>query len=345
MRIRPALFIALALTSSLFLSSCGSTPKKIVVSTPKAPPVNLFTALPGGNGPIVVVKVDDTPAAHPQIGLESADIVYIEQVEGGLTRIAAIFSNPLTLPDLVGPVRSARISDIDIFAQYGRIGFAFSGAQKLLYPKIAAANLENISADHEPASIYSRAVNRQEPTNEILHLKSLLFKSLDIEKRKIAMPKDPGWFFGAAPVGSRPIISASFTWPASHYAAKWSTSQKRWLLTYQGAPDTAESGVQLGCENLIIQKVTITPSIYHDKVGGITPFSQTVGSGTAYLLRSGGATPIFWNRATPDSVTSWTTKEGVPAKFTPGKIWIALVAQDPLFVEAPLASAPPTTKK
>jgi len=344
-RVRPTLLIAAALSTTLFLSACGSSPKKIQAPTTPAASINLFTNLPGGNGAIIAVKIDDTREAHPQIGIESADIVYIEQVEGGLTRIAAIFSNPLTLPELVGPVRSARISDLDIFAQYGHIGFAFSGAQKLLYPKIAAANLENISADHEPPSIYSRAANRQAPTDEILHLRSLLTKSVDVEKRKIDLPKNPGWFFGTAPVGSQPIISATFSWPASRYGAKWSTSQKRWLLSYDGAPDLAESGLQLGCENLIIQKVAITPSIYHDKVGGITPFSQTVGSGNAYLLRDGGVTPIFWNRQLPETVTSWSTKDGAVAKFVPGKIWIALVAQDPLFVVAPVASASPTTKK
>jgi hypothetical protein len=64
----------------------------------------------------LAVKIYDTAQAHPQAGLEDADIVYIEQVEGGLTRLAAIFSS--TIPKVVGPVRSARISDIEILEQY-----------------------------------------------------------------------------------------------------------------------------------------------------------------------------------------------------------------------------------
>ena len=80
--------------------------------------------------------------AHPQIGLEDADVVYIEQVEGGLTRLAAVFSS--TIPVRIGPVRSARISDIDILSQYGRVAFAYSGAQRKLLPVITAANLQDL---------------------------------------------------------------------------------------------------------------------------------------------------------------------------------------------------------
>ena len=61
-------------------------------------PSNSISGLPGGDGPVLVVKIDDTRQAHPQIGLEEADIIYIEQVEGGLTRLAAIFSSSIPTP-------------------------------------------------------------------------------------------------------------------------------------------------------------------------------------------------------------------------------------------------------
>ena len=73
---------------------------------------NSLSGRVGSDGPILAVKIDDTAPAHPQAGLEDADIVYIEQVEGGLTRLAAIFSSKI--PEVIGPVRSARISDIEI---------------------------------------------------------------------------------------------------------------------------------------------------------------------------------------------------------------------------------------
>ena len=316
------------------LCGCGLASQKSSSDQSKPEALNLLTHLPGGNGPVLAVKIDDTPAAHPQLNLEKADVVYIEQVEGGLSRIAAIFTNPTTLPDEVGPVRSARISDLDILAQYGHVGFAFSGAQKLFYPKIDSANLENLSADHEPPTIYSRDPSRQAPTDMILHPKLLLQKSISTEKRAIDSVKSSGWSFGSAPSGGTEIQDATFSWPASKYSATWSAKERRWLLSYNGMPDLSASGMQLGAPTLIIQKVVITPSIYHDKVGGVTPFSQTVGSGTAYLLRDGKAYPIFWNRAAAEKTTTWTLKDGSPANFASGQIWIALTDSEPKFTKS-----------
>ena len=71
--------------------------------------------------------------------------------------------------------------------------------------------------------------------------------------------------------------------------------------------------------------------MYHDKVGGITPFSNTVGTGTGYILRDGYAIPATWSRPDPTVGTTWTLLDGSPALMKPGHIWIALTDQKPLF--------------
>ena len=124
--------IVVAAIAIFLLTGCATLTQgfKSVVTAPEE--INLLSGRIGGNGPVLVVKIDDTKYAHPQIGLEAADIVYIEQVEGGVTRLAAVFSSKI--PDRIGPVRSARISDIDILSQFGRVAFAYSGAQSKLLP-------------------------------------------------------------------------------------------------------------------------------------------------------------------------------------------------------------------
>jgi hypothetical protein len=93
------------------------------------------------------VKIDNVGAAQgEQAGLNSADIVYVILVEGGLSRYLAIFDSS-DAPDEVGPVRSARQTDIPLLAAYGRIGLAYSGAIPGLLPELAVANLENITPD------------------------------------------------------------------------------------------------------------------------------------------------------------------------------------------------------
>ena len=109
-------YISTAVIAVVLLTSCSSLSSTLKSVTPAPIEKNLLSGRPGVNGALLVVKIDDTNAAHPQIGLEDADVVYIEQVEGGLTRLAAVFSS--VIPTRVGPVRSARISDIEILSQY-----------------------------------------------------------------------------------------------------------------------------------------------------------------------------------------------------------------------------------
>ena len=334
--------VGIVAASLLFLTGCGSS----AVSGSKAPAVvatNALTGLPGINGAVLFVKIDDTLAAHPQIGLDSADVIYIEQVEGGLTRLAAVFSNKL--PAQIGPIRSARISDIDLMANYGRVGMAYSGAQSKFLPVLRAANIEDIGAATEPASIYSRDPSRSAPTDMVLNPKALLNKSINVEQRKIVAAKSVGWKFGPLPSGGKAIKSVELKWPAAKYRAVWSAASQKWKMYYNGALDVAADGAQLGSPTLLIQMVSITPSIYHDKLGSYTPFSNTVGSGTGYLLRDGQEIPVFWNRVSAIEPTTWTLKDGSPAYLPVGQVWVALTDQLPTFAFPTLSTPAPSASK
>jgi len=308
-------------------------------------PVNSLSGRVGTDGPILVVKIDDTPAAHPQAGLEDADIVYIEQVEGGLTRLAAIFSSKI--PSVIGPVRSARISDIEILEQFGRVAFAYSGAQSKLLPVIASANLENLGAQRQSKEIYANDPMRTSPTAMMLNAATLMGKVRE-QGLPIANSKNVGWSFSDSIETGTAISSAKVSWPANSYSAKWSDSEKRWLLSHNGSADISSSGVHLGPTTFVIQLVSITPSEYHDKVGGVTPYSATVGSGRGYILRDGKFIPAIWNRPTGLSGTAWTTTGGEEVAFAAGQVWIALTDREPIFtpISSPVAAdAPATTSK
>jgi hypothetical protein len=323
---------------AVVLTSCASIPSAIPIIG-KEPILNSISGREGTDGPVLVVKIDDTPAAHPQAGLEDADLVYIEQVEGGLTRLAAVYSS--VIPARIGPVRSARITDIELLAQFGHVAFAYSGAQKKLLPVIASANLENMGAQRQPASIYTTDPNRVSPVAMMLRA-DLLMQKIKDEGKSIVTSKNMGWVFGELNSTGTEISAVKVSWPANSYSAKWSASQKRWLLEHSGAPDLAESGKELGPTTFVIQLVSITPSEYHDKVGGITPFSQTVGTGKGYVLRDSKYIPANWSRANASEGTIWTDAEGQEIHFAPGQIWIALTDKEPIFtpVIADATSAP-----
>lgn len=289
---------------------------------------NLFSGLPGENNQILVVKVDDTKQARPQVGLEDADVIYVEQVEAGLTRIAALYSSHL--PDLIGPVRSARISDIELFAQFGRVGLAYSGAQSKMRPVIAGANIENLSAEINPPSIYTKDPSRVGPVNMILKPSLLLERANAKAKTKIDLPIRSPWSFGDAPSEQVVTTTAKIKWPNARYELRWDEVRKQYLTYFNGEANLSAAGEQLGADTAIIQLVSIAPSIYGDKFGGVTPFSKTTGSGKAIMLRDGFRYEITWKRDLATDVTTWLTKDGKVANFKPGKVWIFLTDTAPI---------------
>ena len=299
-------------------------------------PVNSLSGRIGNDGPILVVKIDDTNAAHPQVGLEDADIVYIEQVESGLTRLAAVYSSKI--PAVIGPVRSARISDIEILEQFGRVAFAYSGAQKKLLPVISAANLENLGAQRQSREIYANDPLRNAPTAMMLQAQTLMQKVSE-QQLPVATSKGAGWNFANDFDTGTAIASAKVSWPANSYDVTWSESEKRWLLFYRGLPNLASSGVHLGATTFVVQLVSITPSEYGDKFGGVTPFTATVGSGRGYILRDGKYISASWSRPTAEAGTTWSTLDGEEIPFAPGQIWIALTDKEPVFTPIPSQNA------
>lgn len=319
---RKILWITIA--STIVLTGCSSVSEFL----PEKKATSVLSGREGIDGQLLAVKIDDTNMAHPQIGLEDADVVYIEQVEGGLTRLAAIFSSKI--PQRIGPVRSARISDIDILSQYGRVAFAYSGAQKKLLPVIAAANLQDLGAQRQSPTIFTTDPNRNQPYAMVLRA-DLLMKKIKDETLNVDTAKSVGFVFGDLPDGGEPITQVVVDWPAATYSAQWSQEQSRWLLSHNSKLNLAESGVVLGPTTLVIQMVRISPSEYGDKFGGVTPHSETVGTGKAYILRDGELFITQWNRAFPDSGTTFTLPDGSTMNFAPGQIWVALTDREPEF--------------
>lgn len=305
-------------------------------------PTSPLTGAPGRSAPVLVVKIDDTTLAHPQVGLRDAEVVYIEQVEGGLTRLAAVYAS--TIPTVIGPVRSARISDLELLAQYGKVGFSYSGAQRKLLPEIAVANLHDVGANKYGANFYKNDPLRNPPYAMMLNAPALMSEAVS-RGVNFERSKGMGWSFGDKSELAREITGVDISWPAARYGATWSAAENRWLLTHYGSPNLDSDGFHLGPANLIIQIVTITDSIYKDKVGGVTPFTATVGSGKCYLLRDASYLPCRWNRPSPESGTTFTDLNGSEAFLAPGQTWFALTSKEPIFKGEILQDATKTNSK
>ena len=314
----------LIIATVLILTGCSAVSDLL----PEKKATSVLSGREGIDGPVLAVKIDDSNAAHPQIGLEEAEVIYIEQVEGGLTRLAAIFST--VIPQRIGPVRSARISDIEILSQYGRVAFAYSGAQRKLLPVISAANLQDLGAQRQSPTIYTTDPSRTQPYAMVLRA-DLLMEKIKEKNLLVDLAKSVGFVFGELSEGGKAVQKVVINWPAATYSADWSAEETRWHLSHNDKLNLADSGVVLGPTTLVIQMVKISPSEYGDKFGGVTPLSETIGTGKAYVLRDGEVFTATWNRASADSGTTFSRSDGSPMNFASGQIWVALTDREPEF--------------
>lgn len=263
---------------------------------------------------VLAVKIDNVAPARPPTGLEEADIVYVEQVEAGLSRILAVYSSQL--PPVVGPVRSARESDLELLRQFDRPTLAFSGAQTKLLPLIEAAPVNALPPEKAPDA-YFRSRDRASPHNLYLRPERALRDTSGVNAAEYA-----GFGFGPAPPGGRPVTEYSVRYPAARFGFTWSAARQQWLIAMDGTPSRTPAGPQLGAATVVVQYVTVRPSRFQDRGGNTSPYTETVGSGTALVLSNGKAHEAEWERGTAESGTAFTTPDGRPMAFVSGQIWI-----------------------
>ncbi|MGX1881538.1 DUF3048 domain-containing protein [Streptomyces sp. NPDC055287] len=304
---------SLATLALLIVTACGGGDGGTGESTP--PPDDRVSS----STRVLGVKIDNVGAARPPTGLERADIVYLEQVEAGLSRILAVYSS--VVPPVVGPVRSARETDLELLRQFNRPTLAYSGAQSKLMPLIEAAPLDALSPSDAPRAFF-RSGDRPAPHN------------LYLRPGNIPQPgsgtnaaEDIGMRFGPAPSGGRPTAERTVRYPAATFGFTWSPDQKRWLVEMDGAPARTAGGKRLAAATVVMQEVTVRPSDFGDRSGNRTPFTETVGSGSATVLRDGRAYDADWSRDDAKSRTAFTAPDGKRMTFASGQMWIVYVAR------------------
>lgn len=321
-----AAMVAVVALVSLVLGACSALPgdepaptalQEEPATTPATGTLN-GTALP--DGPVLAVKIDGTGASRPRIGVQEADVVYVEPVEGGLTRWMAVFSSQL--PAEVGPVRSARESDVDILAGYGPVAFAFSGASGITRDALTGGRQLDVDADTVPGA-YHRDSGRRSPYNLIGETEALL----DAGDGSLP-PEDVGFVFGPAPPAGAPTASIGASWSSSSVDFTWAADEGRWLLTTDDRPDVAPDGSRHGATTVVVQRVRVSESRNRDVNGAPTPIVEVVGSGTGVVGRDGARWDVTWDRPGPESPTVFTTADGSPMTFAPGQVWVVFVGAD-----------------
>jgi len=301
-------------------------PSSSTTLPPVAPLTGLLQPDPARRArPALIVKIDNVAGARPQAGITKADVVFEEEVEGGLTRLAAVFQS--TDADPVGPVRSTRTSDIDIVSLLNRPLYAFSGGNSRFVAEIDGSGIVDVGYVTRPHDYY---FGRGSAPHNLYTRTSALYAS--------APPGagTPPAIFSFRPVGAAPLNGsatpasrASFGWPASSAAWTWDVASQTWKRTQDGTPDVDQSAQQVAVPNVVIQSVTYVADGVASGEGvnppPPIPKAVLVGQGDVWVLTGGKVIKGQWSRPSPGVATDYTDAAGAPIALTPGQSWVELI--------------------
>jgi hypothetical protein len=286
--------------------------------TPTPEPVWPLTGLPAPDGvadrPVLVVKVDNTGSARPQVGLSGADIVVEELVEGGLTRLAAMYHSEL--PDAMAPVRSIRTSDIGIVLPTGGALVASGGARRVL----RAMDEAGVTVVTEGAAGFSRDSNRPSLYSVTVDPEELLTE-VDLD------PPDVPYLPWSGPDDAPPAGE-----PATEVTARFSGSRATvWDWTDGGwhrRNDLAAEGDEFIADTVLVLRVAIQDAGYTDPAGNFVPETVLEGSGEAVMFVDGTAVEGTWSKPSAEVPFTLEGADVEPLAVPPGRTWIELVPKD-----------------
>lgn len=277
--------------------------------------------------PALSAKIDNHPSARPQVGLDEADIVFEELVEGGMTRYLAVWHSKL--PAEIGPVRSVRPMDPEIVSPFGGV-FAYSGGQVRFIQMMQAAPVYNaIHGQPDTESTFYRTSAKVAPHNVLVKAPELVDQHLD----RVAPPKMFDYAASleesTAVLEGSPLASVNTRFSGfSSPSWEWDGTQNKFVrFQTNGAADSASSGNQLAATNVIVLFVGI------DVIEDI-PTTRLVSQGKGYVATGGSIIEITWIKANPESPIVLSTQAGNPVLLGIGNTWVELLPNDSSDVDA-----------
>lgn len=336
-RYRVVAVALLAIALAMLIAGCKADAPGVIAIWPRAdaeralpkppePPRWPLTGLPAPSADVlsrrvVSVKIENSSDSRPQSNIQMADVVYESVTEGGITRFNALFHSQA--PKVVGPVRSARLSDLYIVPQYQAL-FAFSGASSSVNGRVNAAGIDNLSEDAGITAPFTRSSSRPRPHNLYVDVEKVRTEG---ERRKMDVSADVRSFeFDRRARETTPSVT-EITVPFSQSnTVVWTYDQESdtYLRVNNGKKFTdAETGDQVSARNVVVLWAKHSVAS-HDKVGSTTYEIVLAGEGRATVFRGGQRYQCTW-KADKDAPPSFVAEDGTAVKLSPGNTWMQVI--------------------
>ncbi|KAA1400151.1 DUF3048 domain-containing protein [Aeromicrobium ginsengisoli] len=324
--------------AALTLTACSSssdgkkeptTPDASKGTAEKLVEISPLTGRPMPHGrpsnPVFVVKIENTEGGAPQYGLNKADLVMEELVEGGLTRLAAFYYS--NLPSKIGHVRSLRDTDIGIASPVGGQVVASGGAAGT-YRRVERAGVKVFSEDGGAPGFSSDPL-KVRPYNRLINLKTVAKKA---KATRILGPYLP-WTPRKSTVKT-PAATGTTPAPPRHKTTRAATvrfsnsTSTRWKLaggTWQRTNGHAAAGQDFKANTMIVMFCRVGDAGYTDPAGNPVPETKFEGSGRALVFHGSTVTEVEWHKPSLDEAITFQTKAGQAYTIDPGKVFFELV--------------------
>ena len=265
---------------------------------------------PSGNR-VFAVKVENIAAARPQVGLRAADIVFAEEVEGAQTRLIAIYHS--SFPTRLGPVRSARTTDVELLPLFGKPGLVYSGANSRVQRKLERASLVPI-----PRS--TRDHRRVAPHNVFVNLSSIAASA------KVGKARPIGWTFSAAdPRWQSAQAGGKVSARVGNDTFSFDYAKGRYIVRWNGRRYVdGDSGAIAKTDNVVVMRVHNHGDGNRDVNGVPSVKSDTVGHGKVTIYRGDKSVTGTWRRIADSAPLRFLDSSGKDIALNPGKTWVAL---------------------
>jgi hypothetical protein len=336
--------VAAVVTAVLVLRPDGTapvttapTPSAIATPTPAPTPSPEPVTAPLTGRPVksgepitraaVAIKISDVPSAHPQVGVDQADIVFVEPIGVSYTRLAAVFHS--TLPRTVGPVRSVRPMDAPLLSPMAPVfGHTMAAPWVLRYVE-STGDLDSwgtLEAPSGAADPYRIDPRRRAPDHVLADPRKLLALGEGVSA--------PAPYFSYATDAARAsaVVAGgrgrSVTIPyGPDWDVRWTYSSKgkRYLREQPWGRHVMTEGTQISATNVLVLAVGSQVTKIGSGGGAPVPVLDLVGgSGTFVALSRGASVRGTWRKGAVADPFVLRTDSGDPLLLAPGKTWVEL---------------------
>lgn len=270
----------------------------------------------------LVIKVDNYPGSRPPSGINKADVVFEHFAEGAITRFSAIFL--CQDQERVGPVRSARLIDVEHLVDMFDGVLVHYGAANRVLPMIRAAGFPDMDGYFGAAGFFN-ASGRVSPFNKYCDTTAL---RAAVEEQGWERPADrPGFVFADSVEWDEQVADIKVVYSSQNWA-RWEYDADLGLYRrYAGeAPHVEEtSGEALTAATVVVLEAEHTKTDIDEGYGSFSVRIDLLGQGSALVFRDGRMAQGTWIRQGQMEMISIVDDAGSALPFKVGNVWVQVI--------------------